>query len=616
MSAIQPMDVPTPHPAMPVPVTMGPGGAEPGTPFAEVMRSAVAPAQTAPRASDPSGASGASGPQFNRASIASETQSNRVDASVSNSSSQTPIGNPATRASNPDGQTAEPSLDLTSSSTAVQNNASSLVDGQAQSSIPDTAVEGQSSAVTPQRARTATTKTGSSPSETGRKPTASVKEVNRSQGASGSATVATAASIAVASVSAIVPNIPVVQLPTGAQTASSAATETTHGTKPIDGHTMARDSSLSSPATASGLAARIPQADGATGAAAMLPQGPGISADGIVGSPRSSTVHGVQTIDERRGASANPATTANTTATSAADQNSGSEGSGGSQPASVADGTSAHALTNGISNSAADANTSNAVGAAGAGSSGGAGNDPVKSGGDRASTSVHGSDGSKSSSFTAAIPTVATAAKDLPGAHANLADSGFGVPTGSSVFSAGSHSGASGSFSSSTAAPTASRATTADAFTALDSAASGERGVLLHAAPHQVAVGVSDPSLGWVEVRAERVSGQIAAALTANSAASHAALTSVLPTMATYLQEHHAGVQQVHVESSLAGGQAGTSSQGQPSSQSEAPTVPDNLTAANAATNSWNAVPVGSAAVATGQRNNFIHEGHHFSIRA
>jgi flagellar hook-length control protein FliK len=150
---------------------------------------------------------------------------------------------------------------------------------------------------------------------------------------------------------------------------------------------------------------------------------------------------------------------------------------------------------------------------------------------------------------------------------------------------------------------------------ALDSAASGERGVLLHAAPHQVAVGVSDPSLGWVEVRAERVSGQIAAALTTSSPASHAALISVLPSMATYLQEHQAGVHQVHVETSLAGGQTGTGSNGQASSQNQARTAADNLTAANTASNSWNAAPVRSAAVAIGQRNNYLHEGH-FSIRA
>lgn len=606
MSAIRAMDAASPNRAPQASASTGPAGSEPGHPFAEVMRSAVSPAQTAPRASDHAGASASSRAQFNRSSMTARTHSNGAEEPVPAPSSQTPIGNPATSALNQDGQNADP----------LRSVASSLVDGQAQTSIPVTAVEGRSSELAPQRVRTGATQTESSPSGAGRKETPPAKDAKAGGGVSGSPAVATAASLTVASVSAIVPNIPVVQLPPGAQTGSSATTESTHGTKPIDGHTMTKDSSLSSPATASGLAARIPQADGGAAATGIVPNGAGISTDGIVGSQHSATVHGVQTIDDRRGASANPATTANTTATSAADQNSGSEGSGGSQPASVADGTSAHALTNGISNSAADANTSNAVGAAGAGSSGGAGNDPVKSGGDRASTSVHGSDGSKSSSFTAAIPTVVTAAKDLPGPHTNPADSGVGLHDSAGLVSAGSHSGATGSFSSSTAGSTAARATTSDAFTALDSAAAGERGVLLHAAPHQVAVGVSDPSLGWVEVRAERVSGQIAAALTANSAASHAALTSVLPTMATYLQEHHAGVQQVHVESSLAGGQAGTGSQGQPSSQSEAPTVPDNLTAANAATNSWNAVPVGSAAVATGQRNNFIHEGHHFSIRA
>ena len=607
MSAIRAMDAVSPNHAPQASASTGPGVTEPGHPFAEVMRSAVSPAQTAPRASDHSGASASSRAQFHRSSMTARTPSNGEEEPVPAASSQTPIGNPATGASNQVGQNADP----------LGSVASSLVDGQAQTSIPITAVEGRSSELAPQPVRTGATQTGSSPSATGRKETPPAKDAKVGGGVSGSPAVATAASLTVASVSAVVPNIPVVQLPAGAQTGSSATTESTHGTKPIDGHTMAGDSSLSSPATAPGLAARTPQADGAAAATGIVPNGAGISTDGIVGSQHSATAHGVQTIDDRRGASANPATAANTSATSAANQNSGPvEGSSQSQPASVADGISAHALTNGSSNSAADANTSNAANTTGTVNSGAAGTGPVGSGGNRAATSIHGSDGSKSSSFTAAIPTVATAAKDLPGPHTNPADSGVGLHDSAGLVSAGSHSGATGSFSSSTAVSTAARATTADAFTALDSAAAGERGVLLHAAPHQVAVGVSDPSLGWVEVRAERVSGQIAAALTANSAASHAALTSVLPTMATYLQEHHAGVQQVHVESSLAGGQAGTGSQGQPSSQSEAPTVPDNLTAANAATNSWNAVPVGSAAVATGQRNNFIHEGHHFSIRA
>jgi flagellar hook-length control protein FliK len=243
------------------------------------------------------------------------------------------------------------------------------------------------------------------------------------------------------------------------------------------------------------------------------------------------------------------------------------------------------------------------------------GNDAVKVGGDQTSTSIHGSDGSKSSSFTATIPTIATDAKDLLAQHANVANSGLGLNDSTGIVSAAGHPGVSGSFTASAAGSTSARATTSDAFTALDSAAAADRGVLLHAAPHQVAVGVSDPSLGWVEVRAERVSGQIAAALTTSSAASHAALTSVLPTMATYLQEHQAGVHQVHVETSLAGRQAGTGSQGQASSQNQAGTAPENLLAENAVTNSWNAGPVGSAAVTAARRNNFLHEGH-FSIRA
>ncbi len=569
------MDAASPNPAPQASASPGPGGAEPGHPFAEVMRSAVSPVQTAKRGSDPRRSSGASHPQVNRASIASGTQPHRVEGSLYKSSDQTPNGNPAKRASNQDGQSANPLGRVTSSSAAPDAVAPSLADRQAQSSIPVTAVEGQSNAVIPQRTCTAAKQAGSSPSQTVRKPSGSVKEVNRSQSASISPTVATAASLTVASVSAIMPNIPVVKLSAAAPTGPSTATASTFRAKAIDAHIVARDA----PPTNSVAASGVPTND-------------------------------------KHGAISNPATAENTMATSAANQNSGHDGIGAGQQATVTDGTSAQAFTNRISNLSVDANTSNAASTAGAGNSAAAAKDPTGTAGDRAGTSIHGSEASKSSSFIAAIPTLATAAKDLPSPHTNPADSGVRLHDSSSVFAAGSNSGATGSSFQSKPSSTPVQTTTADAFTALDSAAASERGVLLHAAPHQVAVGVSDPSLGWVEVRAERVSGQIAAALTTNSAASHAALTSVLPTMATYLQEHHSGVHQVHVETSLAGRQAGTGSQGQASSQNQGHTAPDQLTVANAATNSWNAVPVVSAALATGQRNNSIHEGHHFSIRA
>jgi hypothetical protein len=572
MSAIRAMDVASPNRAPQAPASQGSGFAESGHPFAEVMRSAVTPPQTAQKASEPPGAWGASRLRFNRPNITGAKNSKRAEEPGSAPSSETLNENPATGASNQDGQNADPLGSVVSSSKASDGLASSLLDGQAQTSIPVTAVEDRSSGLTPQGTSTRPGQTGSSPSDSRRKQTSPAKDANGIVGASGSSTVATAASLTAASVSAVVPNIPILKMPAAAPTDLSAAS--TSGAKPIGGHVVAKDASLSSPATA----------------------------------------HGDQTIDEKRSATSNPATALNTTATSAAIQNGGSDGSSGSQTASGTDGTSAHALTNGISNSSADANASNAVNSTGSANSVGAGTDPVGNG-DRAATSIHGSDGSKNSSFTAAIPMAATSAKDPAGPHANPGDSGVGLQNGSSVFSSVSHPSATGSLPSSAAGSTAARGTTSDAFTALDSGAAGERGVLLHAAPHQVAVGVSDPSLGWVEVRAERVSGQIAAALTTNSAASHAALTSVLPTMATYLQEHQAGVHQVHVETSLAGGQAGTGAHGQSSSQGHARTAPDNLTVANAATNSWNAGPVGTAAVRADQRNNVIHEGH-FSIRA
>jgi hypothetical protein len=597
MSAIQPIDVATPNRAMPVPVSAESGGAEPGQPFAEVMRSAVSPAQTAQRAqksSYPSNASGTSRPQFNRSRMASETDSNRADASASNSSNQVVNVNASIQTGDREVENSDSSTSESSSSADLNGAASSLVDGQAQASIPSAAVGDQSSGVTPQQVRSVDTEAGSSPSAHGRKQTTSTKEASGNQDASAGATTA---SIAIASVPGIVTKASTVNLLGEQGAASSVADAIPSKLKSIGSPTAAINSSVSNRATAPGLTTPTPQTDGATGAAAMLP-------------------HGAQTGDEERGMTSDLTTTANTTAISPANQNGGSEGSGGCQPASVADGTPAHASTNSISSSSADATPSNAGSTNGIGNPGSIGNDAVGSAGNGAVTSVHGNTGSKSSDSTAAMPTPATAAKDLPAPHANPADSGVGLQNGSSVFSPGNHFAALGTFSSSTAGSTAPRATTADAFTALDSAASGERGVLLHAAPHQVAVGVADPSLGWVEVRAERVSGQIAAALTTNSAASHEALTSVLPTMATYLQEHHAGVQQVHVESSLTGGQAGTGSQGQTASQSDAQSSSNNTAATSSPGSAWNAAPIARATIPTSQGTNFFYEGHHFSIRA
>ncbi len=604
MSAIQPIEVATPNRAMPVPPSTGSGGAAPGQPFAEVIRSAVSPVptvyptrpmQTAQKASSPLVASTSSRLRFDGSSITAGMKSNQADASVSASPSQPVSGKASMQTTSLDDDNVDSSVATSSASADLNGAASSPVEEQAQSSVLVAAIGGRSSEGTPQQARTGATQVGSSPAVNGRKQNGSAKEANKSQDASGSPTAAIAMPIGIASVPGIAAKPTVVNFPGEKGAAASVTDPIPSKSKSIGSPAMPANSSISNRATAPGLTTPAPQADGATGAAAMQPHGAGVSSDG---------------------AAANPATATNTTATSSADQNGGSEGFGRSQPASAPDGTSAHAATNGISNSSSDANTSNAVSATGAVSSGGGENNAVGSGLNGAATSIHSSDGSKSGDFTATTPMPATAAKDLPAPHANPADSGVGLQASASVVSSGNHSVAPGGFSASTTASTASRASAADAFTALDSAAAGERGVLLHAAPHQVAVGVSDPSLGWLEVRAERVSGQIAAALTTNSTASHAALTSVLPTMATYLQEHHAGVQQVHVESSLTGGQAGTGSQGQTASQPDTQTGSNDTVMASSASSGWNAVPDTRSIIPANQGTNFSYDGHHFSIRA
>lgn len=599
MSAIQPIDVATPNSAMPLPPSAGFGSAAPGQPFADVMRSAVSPAQTAyttrpvqtaQRASYPSVAPTSSRLQFNGASITTGMKSNQEDVVVSPSPIQ-PVSGKASTQTTDLGDTVESSAALSVPSAHLNGSASPLVEEQSQSSTLAAAAAARSSEGTSQQARTDTTEAGSSPAGNGRKQTGSLKDANKSQDASGSPTAAIAMPIGIASVPGIVAKPTVVNFP-GEKGAAAGVTDLVPSkSKSIGSPAMPVNSSISNRATAPGLTTPAPQTDRVTGAAAMQPRGAGVSSDGAV---------------------SNPATTTNATATSSAGHNSGSEDFGRSHPASAPDGTSAHAATNGNANSSSDANTSNAVSATGAASSGTDGNTAVGSG---TSGSIHSSEASKSGDFTVTTPMPATAAKDLPDPHANSAGSGAGLQASPGGVSSGNHSVAPGAFPSSTAVATTPRATVADAFTALDGADSGERGVLLHVAPHQVAVGVSDPSLGWVEVRAERISGQIAAALTTSSSASHAALTSVLPTMATYLQEHQAGVQQVHVESSLTGGQAGTGSQGQTASQRDAQTSSTNVIASSGS-NKWKAGPGTRSTVPANPGANFSYDGHHFSIRA
>ena len=366
MSAIQPIDVATPNRAMPVPPSAGSGAAAPGQPFADVIRSAVSPAQTVSatrpeqtpqRASYPLVASTSSRLRFHGSSITAGMKSNRADASVSPSPSQPAKGKASMQTTDLDDDNVDSSAAASSSSVDLNGAASSPVEEQAQSSILVTSVGGRSSEGTPQQALTDATQAGSLPAVNGRKQNGSAKEATKSQDASTIA--ATVTSIGIASVAGIVAKPAVVNLPGEHGAAASVNEPAPSKLKSVGSPAMPVNSSISNRAPAPGLTPPTPQADGFTGAAAMQPHGAGVSSDG---------------------AAANPATATKTTATSSADQNGGSDGFGGNQPASAQMELSGHASTNGILKSSADANTSTAVSATGAVSSGAGGNNAVGSG--------------------------------------------------------------------------------------------------------------------------------------------------------------------------------------------------------------------------------------------
>jgi hypothetical protein len=90
---------------------------------------------------------------------------------------------------------------------------------------------------------------------------------------------------------------------------------------------------------------------------------------------------------------------------------------------------------------------------------------------------------------------------------------------------------------------------------------------LLHGSPHQIAVGVHDPSLGWLEVQTQSSAGHISATLTAASVEAHASLAAQAPAITQYLADREVSVHSLHVHTQ-AGTQNGASGGGQSQSGS------------------------------------------------
>lgn len=85
-----------------------------------------------------------------------------------------------------------------------------------------------------------------------------------------------------------------------------------------------------------------------------------------------------------------------------------------------------------------------------------------------------------------------------------------------------------------------------ESFRQIDTAAGPSR--LLRTTATSFEVGVNDPAHGWVEVRADSVSGQVRASLSASSPEARSALHASLPEMAGYLAERDIGVRSLGVD--------------------------------------------------------------------
>jgi len=104
----------------------------------------------------------------------------------------------------------------------------------------------------------------------------------------------------------------------------------------------------------------------------------------------------------------------------------------------------------------------------------------------------------------------------------------------------------------------------ANAFQRLDSG--GAPATLLHSSAHQIAVGVHDPSLGWLEVQTQSSAGHISATLTAASTEAHASLAAQAPAITQYLADRNVSVHSVNVNTQVDTQSGASSGGGQPQS--------------------------------------------------
>ena len=97
----------------------------------------------------------------------------------------------------------------------------------------------------------------------------------------------------------------------------------------------------------------------------------------------------------------------------------------------------------------------------------------------------------------------------------------------------------------------------------------GTAPVVLHAGAQQVAVGVHDPSLGWVEIKTQSAAGHVDATLVASSGQTRDALAAQLPAISQFLEQRDVRVGSLVVNHQSAG--SGTNHSGNGSGQHAGP---------------------------------------------
>jgi hypothetical protein len=95
-----------------------------------------------------------------------------------------------------------------------------------------------------------------------------------------------------------------------------------------------------------------------------------------------------------------------------------------------------------------------------------------------------------------------------------------------------------------------------DPYQRMDQGAQGAplSAAVLHAASNRVAVGIHDPTLGWLEINTQSSAGQLSAALVTGSSQSHDSLTAQLPSITQYLADHQVKVSHIDIEQQMTGG--------------------------------------------------------------